>query len=245
MADNTGEFFSASAFKRVCDRAGRELGLTTKKAIAAELDVTPTTLSSLLNGRSTPSLKLLTRMVEVFGGELADYLDMPPRQSWELKHYRIASGWTQAALAQELGIAPSAVSGWELGKYPPNSALIPRLATLFRAPEDSLRKIAGNEPAVSTAQTPTLAVGAGDALTLAEALAETVLGFAASAASAMNEPGLSQEARDQMNAEIRARAEQALTMLATLIGQLPPDARNRAVSLVGRLSDVHEKANSR
>ena len=110
----------------------------TKKAIAGALGVTPTTLSSLYNGRSTPSLKLLQKMVGFFGGELTDFLELPSKKRWELRHYRIAAGLTQAALAKRLGIAPSAVSGWELGKYPPAPALFPKLAKLYGVSESDV-----------------------------------------------------------------------------------------------------------
>ncbi|KDP00388.1 helix-turn-helix domain-containing protein [Mycobacterium avium subsp. hominissuis] len=234
MADNTADFFSAKAFRLACEQAG-----ITKKAIAAQLGVTPTTLSSLLNGRSTPSMKLLTRMVDFFGGSLADFLEMPPRQQWELKHYRVAAGFTQAALAQELGVTPSAVSGWELGKYPPGPALMPRMAELFGISDEQLRAVLGSPPPAAAPA----AASANETLSLAETLAETVLGFAASA-EAMAE-SLPPVARDQMDTEIRERAEQALTLLSTLIPQLPPETRSRAVRLVGRLAEVHEAASSK
>lgn len=237
MADNTADFFSAKAFRRACEQAG-----TTKKAIAAELGVTPTTLSSLLNGRSTPSMKLLIRMVQFFGGSLADFLDMPPRQQWELKHYRVAAGLTQAALAQQLGVTPSAVSGWELGKYPPGAALVPRMAELFGISEQQLRTVLGSAAAGPAAAAP-VPSPANESYSLAEALAETVLGFAASA-TAMAE-SLPTAAREQMGTQIRERAEQALALLSTLIPQLPSETRPRAVRLVGRLAEVHEAASSK
>ncbi|EUA17287.1 hypothetical protein I552_0488 [Mycobacterium xenopi 3993] len=48
-----------------------------------------------------------------------------------------------------------------------------------------------------------------------------------------------------MFAEIRSRVEQALSLLAPLIPQLPEDSRSRAVSLVRRLSEVHEAVTSK
>ena len=238
MADNTSDFFSAKAFRDACEQAG-----TTKKAIAARLGVTPTTMSSLLSGRSTPSMKLLAKMVEVFGGSLVDFLDMPPPRQWELKHYRVAAGLTQAALARELGVAPSAVSGWELGKYAPTAAVLPRMAEVLGISEQKLQALSGVSTAAGASQSGT----APDAsLSLAEQLAETVLGFAARAAGM--EASLPPEAREQMDAEIRGSAEQALVMLTTLIPQLPPDARSarsRAFSLVRRLTEVLEATSLR
>ncbi len=237
MADNTSDFFSAAALRQACKRAG-----ATKKAIAAQLGVTPTTMSSLLSGRSTPSMKLLAKMVDVFGGSLADFLEMPPPGKWELKHYRVAAGLTQAALAQELGVAPSAVSGWELGKYSPSAAVIPGMATLFGITEERLRAVGGAGAAVAASDASSAQAAADARLTLAETLAETVLGFAAAgAALAASVPD---EAREQMDAEIRARAEDALALLGTLIPQLPESSKPRAVGLVKRLTEVHEQATS-
>ena len=226
MADNTSDFFSAKAFREACDRSGMA-----KKAIAGALGVTPTTLSSLYSGRSTPSMKLLHKMVEFFGGELADFLDLPSRQRWELKHFRIAAGLTQAALAKQLAVAPSAVSGWELGKYPPAQALIPRLADLYGVTEADIKAaIAASVP-----------IAPADA-TLQ--LAEQVLGFAESALELARRDLTPRQERKAMFAEIRGRAEQALTLLATLIPQLPDGSRSQAVALVRRLSEIHDSASS-
>lgn len=245
MADNTSDFFAVDALRNACDRVGG-----TKRAIAAQLGVTPTALSSLLNGRSTPSMKLLHKMVDVFGGHITDYLELPAPQDWEIKHYRLAAGLTQAALAKALEAAPAAVSGWELGKYSPSAPMLPRMAAVFGVPEDRLQAAITRQftPAESAARAPSSpAVGSAAqaqpsaaTLVLAQTLAETVLGFAASATAAMADQGIPVEARDQVNAEIRARAQEALGLLATLIPQLPEESRAGTIRLVGKLSDVYE-----
>jgi transcriptional regulator with XRE-family HTH domain len=226
MADNTADFFSAKAFHDACARSGM-----TKKAIAAALGVTPTTLSSLSSGRSTPSLKLLRKMVEFFGGSLTDFLELPPQRRWELKHYRIAAGLTQAALAQRLGIAPSAVSGWELGKYPPGRTLIPKLARLY----------AVSEADIATAARSAAPPASADA-TLH--LAESVLEFARDALGMADLQVMAEAERRATFTMTRTRVEQALTLLATLIPQLPPKDRAKAIRLVGNLSGVHEAITS-
>ncbi|OHT95558.1 transcriptional regulator [Mycobacteroides chelonae] len=229
MADNTSDFFSSTAFRRACEDAIQTKGIT-KKSIASALEVTPTTLSSLLGGRSTPSMNLLSKMVEFFGGELVDFLEMPPRNQWTLKHYRVAAGLTQAAMARELDVAASAVSSWELGKYAPKPRALAQMSQMFAVPVKTLR---------DSLDTPVPAAPTDATLTLAETLAETVLGFAARAADVQTP--LPDASRAQMNSEIRGRAEQALALLATLIPQLPEESRARAVGLVRRLSEVHEK----
>lgn len=223
MADNTSDFFSAKAFRDACDGVG-----ITKKAIAAELGVTPTTLSSLYRGRSTPSLKLLTKMVEFFGGQLVDFLEMPDR--WELKHFRIAAGLTQAALAQRLEVAPSAVSGWELGKYSPPAALIPVLADLYGVPEAAICAAVSASPAAKPSAEATLQ------------LAETVLEFASTAVAVANDTGVGEAARRAMFTQISHRVEETLILLAPLIPELSDTSRSQALSLVRRLSDVLDTA---
>ncbi|EUA65435.1 helix-turn-helix family protein [Mycobacterium xenopi 4042] len=226
MADNTSDFFSAKAFHRACDRSGM-----TKKAIAAALGVTPTTLSSLYSGRSTPSMKLLHKMVEFFGGELVDFLELPSRQRWELKHYRIAAGLTQAALAKRLEVAPSAVSGWELGKYAPGgpSSRSWPSCTGFHKPI--------SRP-LSTCQRRWLR-------RMRPCSWPRRCWVSPRARSACGAPGMPEPERQVMFAEIRSRVEQALSLLAPLIPQLPEDSRSRAVSLVRRLSEVHEAVTSK
>ena len=44
---------------------------------------------------------------------------------------RKTNGWTQAYLAERLGITDKAVSRWESGQGYPDIELIPRLAELF------------------------------------------------------------------------------------------------------------------
>lgn len=225
MADNTSDFFSAKAFRGACDRVG-----ITKKAIAAELGVTPTTLSSLYSGRSTPSLKLLTKMVEFFGGQLVDFLEMPAPERWELKHFRIAAGLTQAALARRLGVAPSAVSGWELSKYSPPAALIPVLAELYDVPEAAICAAASASPPAKPSAEATLQ------------LAETVLEFASNAVAVANDAGVGDAARQAMFTQICQRVEETLILLAPLIPELSDAPRSQALSLVRRLSEVLDTA---
>ncbi len=223
MADNTSDFFSAKAFRDACDGAG-----ITKKAIAAQLGVTPTTLSSLYSGRSTPSLKLLTKMVEFFGGQLVDFLELPAPGRWELKHFRIAAGLTQAALAQRLGVAPSAVSGWELGKYSPPASLMAELAELYGVPEQDI--CAAASPGAKPSAEATLQ------------LAETVLEFASNAVVVANDAGVGDAARRAMFTQVNQRVEETLVLLAPLIPELSNASRAQALSLVKRLSEVLDTA---
>src|SRR5947209_9574237 len=99
MADSLAEVFSAAKFR------GRHAeSAMTGRALADRLGVTPTSVGSLRSGRTSPSMDLLCRIVEVLGGAVTDYLDLPSRDRWGLRHFRYAAGLTQQAVAEELGV---------------------------------------------------------------------------------------------------------------------------------------------
>lgn len=45
-----------------------------------------------------------------------------------LKSLRVSNGYTQKALANELGVSPITVFQWEHGKYKPTPSIMPKLA---------------------------------------------------------------------------------------------------------------------
>jgi hypothetical protein len=111
------------------------------------------------------------------------------------------------------------------------------MATLFDVATDELAAVVSPQDSGQSEPEP---VSGQATLSLAETLAETVLGFSASALEVAEREDIPIAARQQLNREIRARSEQALTLLATLIPELPTDSRRRAISLVKRLTEVHE-----
>ncbi len=56
----------------------------------------------------------------------------------KLKKLRLASGSTQEAVAEQLGISAQTISKWERGLLLPDIMLLPRLAVLYRCSIDSL-----------------------------------------------------------------------------------------------------------
>ena len=57
-----------------------------------------------------------------------------------LREYRLKVGWTQAQVAEQLGVRPSAVTMWETGERKPNIIMLKRLADLFDCTTDELLK---------------------------------------------------------------------------------------------------------
>lgn len=232
MPESTADFFDPAAFERACDRSG-----LTRKRIAEALGVTPTTMSNLTSGRTSPSLKLLHRVVEVFGGELGDYLTLPPRSEWKLEHFRVAHGYTQSALARRLGVARSLVSMWEQEKSPPSAAASAQLAELYGVSEAVIRQLGSGSAARPAPKREQAATAAG-----VMDLAESVLGYAEDALDLAAR--MAPEERAAIHAQIRERVEQSLALLGSLIPQLPPARRPAAYRLFTRLAEVFEKVTS-
>ncbi len=57
-----------------------------------------------------------------------------------LREYRLNVGWTQAQVAEHLGVQPSAVTMWETGERKPNIVTLKKLAQLFGCTTDDLLK---------------------------------------------------------------------------------------------------------
>lgn len=230
VPETTADYFDPRALERACDKSG-----LTRKRIAEALGVTPTTVSALTSGRSSPSLKLLGRIVEVLGGQLGDYLQLPPKNRWKLAHFRIAHGYTQAALARRIGVAPSLVSAWEQDKFPPSAEAMRKLTELYGVPEMVIREISAAKPVTPAAENRAKVASAAAAMDLAE----SVLAYAKDAAALAGRVGPAE--RVAIHAQVRERVEQSIGLLGTLIPQLPPARRGEAYRLLRRLTEVFEE----
>lgn len=230
MAETTADYFSPEAFERVCDESG-----LTRKEIAQRLGVTPTTMSNMTSGRTTPSLKLLTRIVEVFGGELSDYLAMPARDRWKLQHFRVARGLTQGALAKTLGTSQAIVSNWELGKYPPSEDWATKLGELYGVSAQEILHINASTAAAAPKEREKAAESA---QTLE--LAQKALAFSEDAMELAWRDGVTDAERRAIYAAVRDRTSQALALLGALIPQLAPARRVAANRLLKALIDAFE-----
>ena len=222
MADSTAEVFSAAKFTLRAEQTGLMW-----KELAARLEVHRTTLGAVRSGRSAPSTELLVKIVEVLGGTPEDYLDLPDRQAWTLKLFRMVAGFTQHAVSEALGVAPAAVSGWETGRYRPPRSVVPMLAQMYGASEAEL------DAAMSHGE-----VGPAEALVLC---AESVVRFAEVALEAVAAmPAASRRARSAL---VREQLEVSMESLSSAVRELPDESkRARLVGVVRRLAELHASA---
>ncbi|MPM30227.1 hypothetical protein SDC9_76775 [bioreactor metagenome] len=57
-----------------------------------------------------------------------------------LKALRLKAGYTQVAVAKRLNVHPSAVCGWESGRFFPKTSTLVQLAELYNCSVDELLK---------------------------------------------------------------------------------------------------------
>ena len=220
MADSLAEVFSAAKFR---DRhAASELN---GRNLADRLGVTPTSVGSLRSGRTSPSMDLLCRIVEVLGGSVVDYLDLPSRDRWGLRHFRYAAGLTQQAVAEELGVSRVLVTGWESRRSKPPQQMMVRLAELYGAEDSELAAVVNRQPAVNAAQG--LLIAARSVSAIAAVSVEMLAAMEA-------------DRRHDFVITIRDELERTLEALAGAVRELQEDAaREDAVKIVGRLAALH------
>ncbi|MGJ6127329.1 helix-turn-helix transcriptional regulator [Mycolicibacterium sp. Y3] len=226
MADSTAEVFSAAKFTHRADSKG-----LSGRELAAQLGVTPTTLSAIRNGRRAPSMDLLCKVVEKLGGVPADYLSLPDRQRWTLRHFRMAAGMTQLAVAAEVGATAAAVASWESRRYKPPRAVLPRLAVVYAATEAELDAAVDRHGVVTPADG---MVAAG----------QSAVGLAVAALDAAE--SLSASRRRALALNVRGHVEHSLEALAGAVRDLPEDeVRATVVDLVRQLAELHADADNK
>lgn len=218
MSDSTAGIFSAHAFRESMDRSGWN-----GREASKQLGLDATTISRLRTGKKTPSMQVLTRIASRFNRPVADFLDLPPSSQWGLLHYRLAAGLTQSAVAEHLGIGPSAVSKWELRRSRPTENTVTNLAALYGTTPNELRHAIDRAHDSPTEQL--------------LALADAVRALAQIGAHAtLQEPDIAK--RKQTLTDIRSRIIQTLTMLNAAIPQLENDTLTRAKQIVDQLAQI-------
>lgn len=226
VADSTSEIFSADMFTKRMEQSG-----LTGRELASRLGVTASQVSALRRGRRNPSMDGLKRIAEVLGGTSADYLVLPAKEHWTLRHFRVAAGITQLDVAQELGVAPAAVSGWEVGRYKPPRTLLPRLAELYGTGAAELEAAVGYKKIASPAEG-------------LVALAQSVIGVVevALTVSAATE----ESERLALIPPISRHLERSLDALSSAVHGLPEGPlRLAAVDAVRQMAELYATANKR
>lgn len=225
MADSTAEVFSSAKFTQHADRSG-----LTGRELAARLGVTPAQVSALRSGRRAPSMERLKRIVEVLGGTAGDYLQLPDKQRWNLRHYRLAAGLTQLEVSQQLSVAPAAVSGWEARRYRPPRVLLPQLAQLYNATEKDLDNAVGYAKIVSSSEG-------------LIALAQSVIGVVEVALRAS--ASLDADASQKLTSSVRDHLETSLEALSGALRGLPdgPD-RAAVIEAIRHMAELYATSNT-
>lgn len=201
----------------------------TGRVIAERLGVTPTTVSALGRGRKAPSADVLCRIPSVLGGATTDYLNLPPRSQWELRHFRLVAGLTQQAVANDLGVAAAAVSGWERRRYKPPVVVLPKLAELYSASQDELVAVIERVPGLSPAQA---LVAAADAVVM---LAEVMLRIV---------PQVAPSERVVVIDITRRSVEHAMGSAVSALPELRDvQVRSDAAEVISRLAELNRQIN--
>lgn len=170
-------------------------------------------------------MDLLCRIVDVLGGSAVDYMDLPSRDRWGLRHFRYAAGLTQQAVAEDLGVSRVLVTGWESRRSKPPQQMIARLADLYGAGESELTAVVQRQPAVSAARGLLIA-------------ARSVAAIAAVSVDVLDT--VAPERRHDLIVAVRDELERTLEALAGAVRELQDDtARAEAVKIVGQLAALH------
>jgi transcriptional regulator with XRE-family HTH domain len=109
--------------------ARRRTAMGVSQTSAAErLSVDPSTLARWESGRRQPEGRYLAKVLVFLGG---DPRPAPATIAGRLKRWREALGWSQRELARRIGVCPSTVERWELGRRVPRGAYLAKVNALI------------------------------------------------------------------------------------------------------------------
>lgn len=218
MSDSTVGIFSAHVFRESMDGRG-----WSSREVSDRVGLGVNMINAMRAGKKAPSLEALTRIAASFARPVADFLELPPAGEWTLRHYRLAAGLTQSAVAEQLGVDATAVSKWDLHRTRPPECAVATLATLYDVTADELQHVidrAHGGPAEQVL-----------------ALTESVRALAQSAVrAALRDPDVPK--RQRTLTDIRGRVIHALGILNAAMPQLDGDALVRAKRIVDQLAQV-------
>ena len=218
MSDSTVGVFSSRAFRESMDHSGLN-----RHDVAERLGVRVNMVSAMRTGKKAPSLETLTRIAEVFDRPVADFLELPAAGEWTLRHYRLAAGLTQGAVAQQLGVDATSVSRWELARTRPPEAAVTGLASLYAVTSHRLGQVIDRSHGGPAEQL----LGLTDAVgTLAQIAVR----------AALDDPDAAR--RQRTLTDIRGRIIHALGIVNAVIPQLDAGTLTRAKRAVDQLARV-------
>ncbi|MGB8403766.1 MAG: helix-turn-helix transcriptional regulator [Mycobacterium sp.] len=226
MSDSTADVFSPEAFRQAITRSGLK-----GQQLADVLELRPNHISRLRAGKTSPSLDVLNRIAAGLGGTVADYLNLPPRGRWQLRHYRLAAGVTQLVVADHVGVDQTAVAKWEVLKTRPSDTAVTSLATLYRTTPRELHEAIDRAHTGPSAQVLALAE---DVCALAQIGVQTANQDAARLADIrariISTLSILDGTREQFaDATLAARAHRIVDALARLLGDAVPESSTPSV----------------
>lgn len=101
-----------------------ELGLL-QRDVAVRLGAHKASVWLWEKGRAAPELKWIPAIVGFLGFNPSQE---PPLMPERLVWFRMGKGWSQKRLAEELGVDPTTLSRWELGKKLPRGVYLEKVA---------------------------------------------------------------------------------------------------------------------
>lgn len=101
--------------------------------LALRASVSSASISAWEVGRTTPQVDRLRRVVQVLGLEMADLIHVPEAER-KLVNLRELTGWTQAQLAQRVGISTPLLAALERGHASLTVDVGERLASELKLP---------------------------------------------------------------------------------------------------------------
>lgn len=218
MSDSTAGVFSAHVFRESMDHFG-----SSRQEVADRIGVGVNMVSAMRTGKKAPSLDGLTRIAALFNRPVADFLDLPPVGDWTLRHYRLAAGLTQPAVAEHCGVDATSVGKWELARTRPPESTVDSLAALYSVAPEELHQVVDRAHGGPMEQVLTLT--------------ETVRALAQIGVRAvLRDPDSAR--RQHTLTDIRDRIIQALSILNTTMTHLDTDALTRAKKTVDQLAQV-------
>ena len=97
----------------------------TKRQLSLKFHVDDTTIYLWEKNRVRPSLPQIPKIIEFLGRD--PFEKKTENLGERIREYRRIRGLTQKKLAEQLGVDPTTLAGWERGEYRPTQKLSSRL----------------------------------------------------------------------------------------------------------------------
>jgi len=108
----------------------------TKRQLSVNLNVSDVTIYLWERNKVRPSLAQIPKIIEFLGRD--PFEKKIENLGEKLREYRRVRGLSQKKLAEQLGVDPTTVAGWERGKHPPAKRLRSKLISFLTSTPSSV-----------------------------------------------------------------------------------------------------------